>query len=179
MRLPGGSRSDPGGFDTEYSAATVSQTKAVSFKVTLHAQGGVHVLNQTGLASARASSSEEEGPMPPCLQCFVFFQGSREPLPPSPSPRPAPAGAATWGRARAKARRGGPLLSSPSRGLVLRRLLRQFLLGWASNHVALLVLYHVPDDRRQPAHHRHPGNLRAAAALDPAVPGSTSRICTS
>ena len=84
---------------------------------------------------------------------------------------PPPLAQPLGGRARAKARRGGPLLSSPSRGLVLRRLLRQFFLGWASNHVALLVLYHVPDDRRQPAHHRHPGNLRAAAALDPAVPG--------
>ena len=40
--------------------------------------------------------------------------------------------------------------------------------------VLLLLLEHVPEDRRQAPHHRHPGDLRPATLLDPLEPGRAS-----
>jgi len=41
----------------------------------------------------------------------------------------------------------------------LRRLIRQFPPRRAARHVRLVVLHHVPNDRRQPTHDRHAGDL--------------------
>jgi hypothetical protein len=74
-------------------------------------------------------------------------------------PRPASMGV----EAMEKAERGGPLLSSPSRGRgVLREangLGPKLSSRRTADHIRLLVLHHVPEDRRQPTHHRHPRNL--------------------
>jgi hypothetical protein len=72
----------PSGFDTEDPAATVSRTLAVSIRNTLGIRRRVYRKVQTGLTSARASSSKEEGPMQPSFATHpssLGFQDARCP----------------------------------------------------------------------------------------------------
>jgi hypothetical protein len=41
---------------------------------------------------------------------------------------------------------------------------------WPTGLIGFLVGHHLPEDRGQPAHHSHAGDLRSAAALDASVP---------
>ena len=158
--------------DTEYSAATVSPCMAVLFRLTLCHEGRVHVAPQTDLAG-EGLFPHGEGPIQPLLLLFtsslVFSKGSREPLPSSPSPRSSPR--TPGDRGDGEGAKGRPLLSSPNRGCRLRRGGGQFSPRRTTGHVRFLVFQHVPKDLRQPPHHRHPRDLRAATPLDAAVPG--------
>jgi hypothetical protein len=95
---------------------------------------------------ARASSSRpEQGPMQPSL---LLHDPCRFPTPSSE-----------------------PLLASPSGGLLsLRRPWSLLARRRAADHVRFVVFDHVPDDRRQTTHHRHPRNLRTSTLLDPLIP---------
>ena len=64
------SRPEPEGPDTEYYSATIPRTQAASFRVT-PANVAAGPLGYSGWpCAARASSSEEEGPMQPSLPSF-------------------------------------------------------------------------------------------------------------
>ena len=110
-----GSRAGRFGPDTEYSAATVSHCMAVSIRLTPNPR--VESKWHIRLALQARASSRGKGRCNRTSYLRVlpirFPRGPREPLPSSPSPRPSPH---AEDEATAKARRGGPLLSSPSRG---------------------------------------------------------------
>ena len=55
---------------------------------------------------------------------------------------------------------------------------RQFAPRRAAQHVRLVVFHHVPYDRRQPTHYRHPRDLRSPTPLDPPIPGLHPRVAS-
>ena len=71
-----------------------------------------------------------------------------------------------------------PTMFRAARRVASRRPRRQFAPRRAAQHVRLVVFDHVPDDRRQPTHHRHPGDLRAPPLLDPPIPGLHLRVAS-
>jgi len=66
----------------------------------------------------------------------------------------------------------GSVLALSSCGLLLT------LPGGTTHAIRLVVLDHVPDDRCQPTHHGHPGNLRTATLLNPRIPRFHRRIAS-